>query len=390
MNLIVNPLASVEKFEDSDDLISGGPVPGRGMKFLHIAPAEHPRIHELFTELLALGLSTLDVANDLQDTERALLEEHGILVDPANVPERPLFSCMLDDVDARSEPPVSMIVNPTIVFEPFDLTTFRSRMEKYLSPHHATIWINAPRTGARWGYWLTSDQAEFVRSLEPGATSWRNADPQLISKLFAADVLLDANVASRHPGLESAHASFVRDRYVVVDNIVPPAQLRALQTYYRRYVDRGFMKFGDDQVDRRFAAHGEHVASLMHDALLPVMRTITGVPVERTYAYSAVYAEGAKLDPHVDREACEFSFSFQLEYLPEQADGVSPWPLYISVNEPEDLDVDPARDKAVHLKNGSFLAYKGRELVHYRTPLDPGHRSSSIFFHYVPASNPVR
>jgi hypothetical protein len=258
-------------------------------------------------------------------------------------------------------------------------------MEKYLSPHHATVWINDPRTGARWGYWLTPEQAVFVDGLEPAATTWPDAEPQLISKLLAADVLLDANDSSRHSGLESAHTSFVRDRYVIVDDIVPPAQLRALQTYYRRYVDRGFMKFGDDQVDRRFAAHGEHVASLMHDALLPVMRTITGVPVERTYAYSAVYAEGAKLDPHVDRDACEFSFSFQLEYLPEQSDGVSPWPLYISVNEPGDLDVDPERDTAVHLKNGGFLAYKGRELVHYRTPLHPGHRSSSIFFHYVPA-----
>jgi hypothetical protein len=385
MNLIVNPLASVEKFEGSDDLISGGPVPGRGMKFLHISPGRLPRIHELFTELHALGLSTLDVTNDLQDTERALLEEHGILVDPDNVPERPLFSCMLDDIDVRPKTPASMIVNPTMRFEPFDLTTFRARMEKYLSPHHATVWINDPRTGARWGYWLTPEQGAFVGALDPGAMTWPDAEPQLISKLFAADVLLDANDSSRHSGLESAHASFVRDRYVIVDDIVPSAQLRALQTYYRRYVERGFMKFGDDQVDRRFAAHGEHVASLMHDALLPVMRTITGVPVKRTYAYSAVYAEGAKLDPHVDRDACEFSFSFQLEYLPEQSDGVSPWPLYISVNEPEDLDVDPERDRAVHLKNGGFLAYKGRELVHYRTPLQPGHRSSSIFFHYVPA-----
>lgn len=385
MNLIVNPLASVEKLEGTDDLMSGGPVPGRGMKFLHVSPGAHPRIHDLFTDVFALGLSTIDVANDLQDTERALLEEHGILVDPANVPERPLFSCMLDDVDTHPEPPASMMVNPTICFEPFDLTTFRARMEKYLSPHHATVWINDPRTGARWGSWLTSEQAEFVGILEPGATSLPDAEPRLISKLLAADVLLDAKGASRHPGLESAHASFVRDRYVIVDDIVPPAQLRALQTYYRQYVEQGFMKFGDDQVDRRFAAHGEHVASMMHDALVPVMSAITGVPVERTYAYSAVYAEEAKLDPHVDRDACEFSFSFQLEYLPEQPDGVSPWPLYISVNEPGDLDVEPARDRAVHLRNGSFLAYKGRELVHYRRPLSRGHRSSSIFFHYVPA-----
>jgi hypothetical protein len=385
MTLIVNPLAAIDVFEDSGDLISGGPVPGRGMQFLQISAAENPRLHELFSELSAIGIASLDIASDLSEDEIPLLRDYGILVEEDNVPERPLFLCMLDDVEAASELPASLIVNPTLEFQPFDLTKFRSWIqEKHLSPHHATVWVTDPRTEIRWGYWLKPAQAELIKTFEPGLSVTAEINPHLVSKLYQANILVDPS-AKPSPEFELAAENFGRDRYTVVTDIVPRAQLRALQRYYRSYVEQGFMKFGDNQVSRRFAEHGEAVASMMHAAFEPLMRRITRVPVTRTYAYSAVYAEGADLKPHVDRDACEYSFSFQLEYLPEQESGVSPWALYVSSNQPDDLHVDPEKDRAVHLPNGGFLAYKGRELVHYRTPLFPGHRSSSIFFHYVPA-----
>jgi hypothetical protein len=385
MNLIVNPLASVERTDQTGELITGGPVPGRGMKFLQITSGERPHLYELFVDLESIGLANLDVESDLENGEREILRDHGVLIESDNVPERPLFSCMLDTVDVAANVPDRLIVNPTLEFQPFDLTKFRSwQQDRHLSPHHATVWLNDPRTRSRWGYWLTTDQADVIRNLEPGVPAPEGLEPSLAAKLYAAEVLL-SETPPGHPGLEAAAEEFARDRYAVVSDILPPAQLRALQDYYRRYVEQGFMKFGDNQVDRRFVRHDEPVATMLQSAIEPVMEKITGVPIERTYAYSAVYAEGAVLHPHVDRHACEFSFSFQLEYLPEPSDGVSPWPLYISVNGPDDLDVDPARDKAIHLPNGGFLAYKGRELVHYRTPLFPGHRSTSLFFHYVPA-----
>jgi hypothetical protein len=145
------------------------------------------------------------------------------------------------------------------------------------------------------------------------------------------------------------------------------------------------MKFGDTQVPRRFAEYGERVAQMLHGAFLPLMQRIVGSDVVPTYAYAAVYAEGAELEPHVDKEDCEYSFSFQLDYQPEPSDGISPWPLYLSSRPPSDRRVDTKSDRAIQLANGSFLAYKGRELVHYRTALPKGHRSTSLFFHYVPA-----
>lgn len=385
MNVIVNPLATVESIPETGELIAGGPVPGRGMRALVISPTERPHLFELFGELSAIGLAHLDVGSDLRDGDVELLLEYGVLVEGGSLPERPLFSCMLADVEPAARVPDSLVVNSTVEFQPFDLTKFRTWIqERHFSPHHATVWATDRRSGGRWGYWLTPAEAEVVRRLEPGMPPPTDLDLELTARLVAACIFADPS-QEVDDNFADAALKFANDRYVTIADVVPRAQLYALQSYMRGYVEQGFMRFGDDQVDRRFAAHGEAVASMFHEALLPLMQTLVGAPIRRTYAYSAVYDEGAELLPHIDREACEYSFSFQVDYEPPQADGVSPWAIYLADNEPGDLTVDPAKDLAILLPNGGLLAYRGRELVHYRTPLPQGHRSTSLFFHYVPA-----
>ena len=383
-NLVVNPLATIDT-DESGDLISGGPVPGRGMKYLHINATTHPTLHSLFAELATIGLNNLDVAGDLTATDRDLLHEFGIVIQPDNVPTRPLFACMLDDVESDLDAPRQTIVNPTLEFQTFDLANFRTWMrDKHLSPHNPSVWVTDPVTDMRWGYWLSHEQAAIVANLNPGEPG-NVSDRTLRSKLYAAAILIDGERIRKPCQLADQAQEFASKGYTVVDNVMPAAQLRAFRSYYREYVGQGFMKFGDEQVPRRFSAHGEHVASMMQWNLLKVMQKIVGSDIRPTYTHSAVYVDEATLDPHVDREACEYSFSFQLDYVPEPHDGISPWPLYLSINDLDDLNVDPTRDKAIHLANGSCLAYKGRELIHYRTALARGHRSTSLFFHYIPA-----
>jgi len=366
------------------DIISAGPVPGRGIRSLCVSAESEPHLHELFAELSSIGLGDLDIEHDLNNREIDLLEECGVLVSPTAIPKQPLFSCQLDDVDRSSELPAGLIVNPTLEFQRFDLAIFRSWIqERNLSPHQATVWQTDVLTGIKWGYWLTEEQTDIVATLEPGAEA-TDLDPSLASKLFAASVLVDPAVYATSLDLQSVAANFERDGYVVVDDIIPPAQLRALQRYYHDYCDQGFMRFGDDQVALRFAQYDEPRASQLHRGLTTLMNRIAATRTEATNSYSAVYVEGAELEPHIDREACVYSFSLQLDYSPEAVDGISPWPLYISASKPE--DTEPSKDKAIGLCNGSCLVYRGHDLTHYRLPLPKGHRSTSLFFHYVPVS----
>ncbi|HEX6125212.1 MAG TPA: hypothetical protein VFZ23_07540, partial [Pyrinomonadaceae bacterium] len=264
MNLIVNPLAGIETVDVTGDLIVGGPVPGRGMKYLQVSTEELPRLHALLSELSRIGLANLDIKTDLENGEELeLLRDHGILIDEDNLPERPLFSCMLDDVEPDpSFLSTSLVVNPNLEFQPFDLTKFRSWMQdKHLSPHHATVWVTDPRTNIRWGYWLTPAEAELIQRIRPGSGDrLPEIDPFLMAKLHATDILVDAeevHSSQTSEAIRLAAEDFGRDRYAVVTDIIPAAQLRSLQDYFRRYVEQGFMKFGDNQVDRRFAEHGE-------------------------------------------------------------------------------------------------------------------------------------
>jgi hypothetical protein len=379
--LIVNPLAVISRLDGSDDFSVGGPVPGRGLDPLQISPAEHPHLHSLMTEILPLGLGDLDVEKDLTAEETSLLENHGVLVRSDNIPEQPLFACKLEDVPLDPQMSGDLVVNPTLEVHPFDLAKFRSLVLRNLSPHGATAWVNDPETEMRWGYWLGADEADLIQRLEPGAAIDGRLDHADAARLYAARILIDpTGGVDRRIAIEQAAAKFGRDRYAVLNDLIGPAQLKALQSYFRRYSDQGFMIFGDGQVPLRFAQNDNPVAAIIHQGLVPIMTKLAGVAIRPTYSYSVVYMEGAELKPHTDREACVYSFSFQLDYSPASENGVSPWALYLSTEK----QTDPKRDLAVHLANGSCLAYMGRELTHYRTPLPKGHRSTSLFFHYVP------
>ncbi len=156
------------------------------------------------------------------------------------------------------------------------------------------------------------------------------------------------------------------------------------------------MPFGDSQVNRRYYQHNEPLAKFFHQNLTNLMSLIAGEEVKPSYVYAASYKEGASLQPHTDREACEFSFSFQVDYQPEQENHLSPWALYLStkkasIDDPNAFDwanfspdLNDEDTKAVYLGIGDSLVYKGCELVHYRYALPAGHQSTSLFFHYVP------
>ena len=401
--LILNPYTSLTfEGEAGGDCMVVAPKPGSGLQILNLGPAKHPRLYELFLELSGMPLSLIDVANDVNEEERGLLRQYNILVPKSEAPQRPLFSCLLDD-----QPAVefefdagALIVNPSFRFEPFDLANFRTLIgEKHFSPHMATAWIESAGWDIDIGYWLNHEQAAVVSQFEPGKELSIEIDRELAAKLRDAKILVDAASLERETvetrsEIARAGEYFLRNRYAVLRGVIPSSQIRALQTYYRDYVDLGFMKLGDRIVDRRFRQPNEPVARTFHLSMTRLMSSLAGRQLKPSYCYASAYIGGADLKPHIDREMCEYSFSFQIDYQPLPDNGVSPWPLYLStrpLSDEERYSLDwadfPANsemEKAINLGNGDVLAYKGCELAHYRHPLPAEHKSTSLFFHYVP------
>jgi hypothetical protein len=143
-------------------------------------------------------------------------------------------------------------------------------------------------------------------------------------------------------------------------------------------VREGYLPLEDGQ-SRRYYRHNEPVVSLFHRELSPTVEHVVGTRIKPSYCYLGAYEPGAELKSHLDREQCEFSVSLQVDYDPAPR-RTSPWPLWMHPKGKEPVPI--------HLAAGEALFYKGRELPHFRHPLPSGHRSISIFLHYVHADFP--
>lgn len=88
-----------------------------------------------------------------------------------------------------------------------------------------------------------------------------------------------------------------------------------------------------------------------------------------TYNFSRIYNTNSKLNPHIDRPACECSVTINLK------NEKGTWPIWVqeSANsDPEFFDLYP----------GDLVWYKGIEVRHWRNP-NTGGKVYQSFFHYV-------
>ena len=407
--LIVNPCLQFQPyFDDPNSFLLYAPKPGSGMKYLAVTRAEHPGVFEVFSDLSGSRFDFLDPDLDLNENDRNLLKDNGVLVDAANPPKLPLFSCPLSEF-APVEGDVdfgSLIAHPGIRFSPFDLANFHTvSQELHMSPLSASVWTKDVVTGIEQGIWLSQDEAEVVSKLAAGRPPDRSIDIDMVRRLIGSGVLVDPlelekRTERRRAEIDIARTKFNDDRYSVLGGLFSPQQMRAMREYYRAYVANGFMPFGDDQVERRYREHNEPFARLLQNQFAGLMSQVAGVELKLSYVYAATYVGGSILAPHIDREQCEYSISFQVDYEPEPPDDVSPWAIYVTPL--QDTDEIAARGEgvtlaecarqaaaaeptAINLACGDGLFYMGRELIHYRDELPAGHRSTSLFFHFVSA-----
>ena len=131
---------------------------------------------------------------------------------------------------------------------------------------------------------------------------------------------------------------------------------------------------GDNQSPGMFAYYKDHCMAYVHFLLHSVMEKETGLSLLPSYTYFRVYRNGAILDPHKDRPACEVSASLLIGTNMEK-----PWPLIIE-------------DEKILQEVGDILIYRGCEVEHWRDPLVTEERNYyvQLFAHYVDANGPYQ
>ena len=240
-------------------------------------------------------------------------------------------------------------------------------------------WVRDGETGSLLPFWLGPRLEGRIRNLnlnDPVPLSWPAEDRDVLE---AAGILVpEARRSVDHvPGGSCERTSaFFRERlYAPVGGLIHPFHLAALRRYSRHLIRSGGVQLGDRQTARRYAAYNEPVARFFHHQIAAKVSAIAGEPLKPSYVYFASYLSGAELEKHIDRDQCEYSVTFCLDFSPEPALATS-WPIQLDT---------PRGRVTVYQAVGDGLVYRGTKLPHYRGRLEEGQTSTSIFFHYVAA-----
>ncbi len=393
MTLSINPLAEVRPERDGEEIVAlsiWAPVRGRGLQVTTFNKADDVesfrRLRRALLPLLwdAGSASPSDCPPDVRDR----LSRAGVLVTPEETPRAVQFACPLEPstlvpaVSRRAAETLSArthVVNSTLRVTSDASGLSASARDAGAGARAPRLRLEYPATNVTCMYVLRAPDVDEIDRLRCGALDPGALSADRVATLEHAGVLLSAERSDARQGmLAAARRQFADRGFAIVRDIVPPLQVAALRRYYRERFEQGFVRWEDQDGNRGYFAHNDARARDWHLELATLVRTVVGEPLTPSFAYLFGYRPGAYLAPHVDREQCELTISWQVDFEPDP-DDVAPWPLYV---EPAGSTSAPV---AVHLAPGEALIFRGRELRHSRDPLPNGQRSTTITFCYVKA-----
>lgn len=236
-------------------------------------------------------------------------------------------------------------------------------------------WVRQP-SGGTLPFWLSSALEAVLGDLRENEPVTASVPGSTRALLAGAGILVPAvskGEKNRDESIRSEAARFQSRGYAPLSSLIHPFHVAALRRYYRQQIRTGKIHLGDEQSSRRYIAHNERVARFFHHQLTSAFSQVAGKALKPSYVYFASYLSGAELKKHTDREQCDYSITFCLDFLPEPSLATS-WPICLQ-NSTGTIKVFQAL--------GDGLAYRGTELPHFRGALREGCTSTSIFFHYV-------
>jgi len=188
----------------------------------------------------------------------------------------------------------------------------------------------------------------------------------------------------------NAQNYFLDHKYIVVNNILHPFVLEAVQKCFEKRIERNLFPLGDPQ-SKRYISFNDRCARFIQYQLTDFVRKITAHNAKPSYTYFGGYVGGSNLKPHTDRNQCEFTLSLTLQNYPKN----SIWVLSLNKNpifEKNDEDrgynsiTFPKEEDIVDvtLRDGDGLLFMGRHLPHFRRgELKEGNKLNQVFLHYV-------
>lgn len=242
------------------------------------------------------------------------------------------------------------------------------------------VWVHDTGTGMWAAYRFPPRLFRAARRVLEDPRAVSRLDETELEILMHARIVVKKGSAARRAqfagaGLRGLRAHLARERYAVVESILPPMQVAVLRCYLRRRAENGYLNVDIRQVaGKRFFMQNDPLLQFVHRQSAGLVRRLTGEVVVPSYSYVSAYLPGAELKRHVDRPQCVWNGSLLIDQNPEVEMDQS-WPIHLQTER---------KKTAVRLALGDALFYSGTELPHWRGKLRGGRRETLGLLHYVP------
>jgi len=154
--------------------------------------------------------------------------------------------------------------------------------------------------------------------------------------------------------------------YTVIPGFLDSCSAKELSDEFRAFADREGLK-GDGQSESSQSVYNYLPFLEILCQKCPEVSIAIGETVLPTYTYARVYKNGAVLEGHTDRDACEISLTVNL-------DGDQEWPIWI--------ETPDGKEVRVSLNPGDAMIYLGCKARHWREEYT-GDWYAQCFLHYV-------
>lgn len=169
---------------------------------------------------------------------------------------------------------------------------------------------------------------------------------------------------------------FTEKGYVCVRDFIDTDSIAIVSQYFENKIRRGEWQELDNVKDAttKYYYYADPLVEVMLLRCKVAVETNIGKELLPTYSYSRIYQPGEQLFPHVDRPSCEISVTVNVANKGEKS------PIYMQYknNEPVKFVLNP----------GDALIYLGRDVMHWRRPLNPDQLTVQFMLHYVDKNGP--
>ena len=151
--------------------------------------------------------------------------------------------------------------------------------------------------------------------------------------------------------------------YKPLKNLVPREHCQLISSIIQNQP----IKEGDNQVPNSWSYSNLPAGNIMLGWLTQRISEEAGKTLLPSYSYTRIYNSGDVLEPHIDRDSCEWSVTINLSQT-------HPWPIYMDKTE-------------INMEPGDGVLYQGTVVEHHRKAFQ-GLEYIQMFLHYVDANGP--